>query len=242
MSSGVNTSPRNASLRARLVASLTAGLALAVALAPATSQACWDGTAISTGKVFLALGDTTPWSPEQARHWATWASRIDALVPEGKTLNVTHGMVEICDADGPCTELEGEWNGSAFSLFEHAADAFEAPRKTIATARRQHAMPLTVQVAASADLEAAHALADRINGAELGLHGFLDIGGFPASNAYAHVVEGNGTDAVVYHVVVGAFLARDEADAAAATLEAELGIDGYVRRLEQSSVVSNEGC
>lgn len=240
---GVTTSRRFASART-LFATATAALAFAAALLPNTSQACWDGMAISTDKVYLAIGDETPWSPEQARHWATWASRIDALVPEGKRLSVTHGFVEICDADGACNELEAEWsNGSAFTLFEAAADAFDASRKTIATARRQHAMPLTVQVAASADLDAARGLAVRINEADLGLHGFLDVGGFPASNAYAHVVEGTGTDGiVVYHVVVGAFLGREQADEAVATIETELGMTGYVRRLEQSSVAVVEGC
>lgn len=237
------TTSRTASLSTRLFATAAFAAALTTALVPGTAVACWDGMAISTDKVFLAMGDQTQWSPERARHWATWTARIDALVPEGKRLSVTHGFVEICDAEGPCTELEGEWtNGSGFSLFEQVADAFDASRKTVATARRQHAMPLTVQVAASADLEAARALAARIDAAELGLHGFLDIGGFPSANAYAHVVEGTSDGAVVYHVVVGAFLDREQADNAATTLEGELGMRGFVRRLEQTSVVEDEGC
>lgn len=221
----------------------TSLVAILVANVPASARACWDGVAINTDRVSLAIEGDTTWSPEEARRWAKWAARIDALVPEGKTLSVVFGDLEICDvASGECTTGATAWeNDDAFTLFELTADAVLASNRTIAAARRTAAMPLTVQIAASRDLEAATKLAERINAAALELSGFFDAGGFPAANDYAHVVESNGSDHATFHVVVGAFLGRDDADAAATTLAAELGLHGFVRPLDQSSI-SEEGC
>jgi hypothetical protein len=226
----------------RLLAASLAALTLATI--PSTADACWDGVAISTERVTLAVPGDDTWSPEDARRWAKWAGRIDALVPAGKTLSVTFGYVEICDdATGDCTEAEQTWdNDDPFTLFELTADVLGASRKEIAHARRSAATPLTVQVAASNDLDAATKLAERINEAGLGLTGFLDVGGFPAFNAYAHVVESTGTETTAYQVVVGAFLHRDAATAAVVELEKELGMTGFVRVLDQSSVSPDEGC
>jgi SPOR domain len=228
--------------RMRLHSPVVCSLALLAALAPNLAAACWDGIAISTDKVVVAIEGSEPWSPEQARHWATWIARIDALVPAGKTLSVTHGDVEVCEDGGACQQIDGEWSdASAFWLFEHTADLFAASRKQIASARHTETVPYTVQLAASHDLTAAEQLAARINAAELEVYGFLDVGGFPSSNPYAHVVESSASDAVTYHVVVGAFLEQADADAAMRVIEGELGMHGFVRPLDQSSI-TEEGC
>src|SRR5687767_13285573 len=88
---------------------LAGSLALLAALAPNLAAACWDGIAVSTDKVIVAIEGDERWSPEQARHWATWIARIDALVPEGKTLSITHGYVEVCELGASCTPLDVEW-------------------------------------------------------------------------------------------------------------------------------------
>lgn len=221
----------------------TSLLAILIANIPASADACWDGVSIATERVSLSIASDAhaTWSPEQARRWAKWVARIDALVPEGKTLLAEFGTVEICDdATDECTELETTWeNDDAFTLFELTADAVAASNKTIAAARRTTAMPLTVQIAASHDLDAATKLAARVNAAGLELSGFLDIGGFPAMNEYAHVVV--SADHATFQVVVGAFLARSEADAVATMLDAELGLHGFVRPLDQWTI-TEEGC
>lgn len=227
----------------RPVRALVLFACLVPALVPASAAACWDGVSASTSKVELAIESSATWTPEQARHWAKWIARIDALVPDGKSLRVLHGDLEVCDADGEgCQAIDGAWiDGRAFTLFERAADLFAASGSTIAAARHLDRAPLTVQVAASHDFAAAERLAARIDAAELSLAGFLVIGGFPSVNADAHVVESSADDRFVYHVVVGAYLDRDEAEAARATLEGELGLHGFVRPLDQSAI-TDEGC
>jgi SPOR domain len=226
--------PFAAALVASLVTAVLTGL-------PATAHACWDGTAIVTERTSIAIEGEASWSPEQARRWASWAARIDALVPEGQNLSTNFGIVELCDAEGTCSTLSETWQGDGFTLFELTAAATGASRRTIARARHRDVAPLTVQVAASHDLEAAMHLASRINEAELGLSGFMDVGGFPSSNPYAHVVESEQDGQITYGVVVGAFLGREDAETARAALSAELGLRGFVRPLDQSSI-SEMGC
>ena len=224
----------------RFAASLVTSLVVITTI-PASAHACWDGFSISTDRVAVAVEGDSSWSPEQARNWANWASRIDALVPEGTTLAVVLGDLEICDAAG-CTIVESGWDDHEPStLFDHAALALAAPATTIAAAQRAAVAPLTVQVAAGRNLGAALELARRINDADLGLAGFFDAGGFPSSNAYAHVVESSTATSTTFNVVVGAFLVRGDADAALTMLEAELDLHGFVRPLDQSSIEA-EGC
>lgn len=229
--------PRTASALLAFVAGLVP------AVLPQTADACWDGMAISTPKVMLGIESTASWSPEQARHWAKWISRIDALVPAGKSLTVMHGFVEICDeAGGECEAVDATWeDGTAFTLFQLTAKLFDTPRATITAARHTMRSPLTVQVAATHDVEAAEKLAARINERELDLAGFMDVGGFPSFNATAHVVESTSGETFSYQVVVGAFLDRSEAQDALRMLETELDLHGFVRPLDQWSVAAG-GC
>lgn len=226
-------------MNTRLLAASLA--ALVVINLPSTAHACSGGFEIATKRITLALEGEATWSPEDVRRWAKWAGRLDALVPDGKTLSAHLGEVEICDdASGACTLATQTWdNGDPLAIFELAADTLGASRKQIAHARRSVATPLTVQVATSHDLAAATKLAARVSDADLELSGFFDAGGFDGD---AHVVESIGADTTTYQVVVGAFLDREAADAAVAELDAELGIRGFVRTLDQSSVSSDEGC
>lgn len=233
-------------IRTRLFATALVA-ATAVTALPNRAHACWDGVFVETDKVALAIAtdeSSATWSPERARTYAKWAGRIGALLPEGTTLSVEHGFITICkDATESCIDIEQTWeDGHLFNLFEMTADLVDAPRGTIAKARRTTLTPLTVQVAASRNPGAAEKLAGRINAAQLGQTGFLDVGGFPTANADAHVVESWNGEAPLYHVVVGAFLDRAQADEAAVTLEDALGLDGFVRALDQSSLVEELGC
>jgi hypothetical protein len=216
-----------------------AAFALFTALAPTLAQACWDGVAVTTDKVTIQRTDTQTWDPEDVRRWAKWTARIDALVPDGSHLDVFDGDASLCDADNECTEIGTGL--TPFQLFERTADAVDATRPAIAAARRHDAMPYTVQVAASHDLRAAEQLAARINESDLGVHGFYEAGGFPAMNEFAHVVESVGSDSVTYHVVIGAFLAKAEAEAAQSFVASELGMRGFVTALDQWSI-TEEGC
>lgn len=230
-------------MNTRLVAASLA--ALVFAAVPSTADACWDGTAITTENVSLSIAGDDTWSPEEARRWAKWAGRIDALVPAGKSLNVMFGEIEICDdATGECAMSSRTWDDSdPFTLFEVVADEVGASRKQIAVARRAAIEPLTVQVAATHDLAAAEKMATRIDDAGLELSGFWYAGPFPGVSSSAHVVESTNADGVTtYNIVVGAFLQRAHADEAVAVLGSELGMSGFVRALDQSSVTYEEGC
>lgn len=226
------------STRTRFVAA--ALVAAALVAAPGTAQACWDGVYVEGEKVSIAIatdeGDTA-WTPERARAYAKWIGRIGALVPDGTTMSIEHGYISICDdATRTCRDAKQSWDDPYLSnLFELTADLMQASRGTIAKARRTEVMPLTVQVAASQDFYAATAMAERINGAGLQLTGFLDVGGFPSANEYAFVVEDYDSDTLMYHVVVGSYLDRADAKAAAVALDEELGLSGFVRTLDQHS-------
>lgn len=233
------------SLKSRILPTVLAAAAFAVA-APVTASACWDGVYVETDKVSLAISAGTSdaqWSPERARSYAKWAGRLAALVPDGKTVSIEHGFITVCDDTAKtCKDIERTWDDPhLFNLFELTADVLGASGRTIAQARRTTVEPLTVQAAATHDLKVAYSLAERINNATLSIGGFLDVGGFPATNDTAHVVESWKDDTAVYHVVVGAFLDRDDADAATITLREEVGLKGFVRALDQDSV-NDFGC
>lgn len=230
-------------IRTRL---LVATLASVAALASSTAQACWDGVYVETDTISIAIStevSEAEWTPERARAYAKWAGRIAALVPEGHSMSIEHGYISICDLTGECRDIEQTWDDPYLSnLFELTADVLDAPRGTVARARRTNVEPMTVQVAATRSLDGAYEVANDINEAELELHGFLDVGGFPATNEYAHVVESWKDQAPMYHVVIGSYLDRDDAEAAAAAVESKLGMHGFVRKLDQWSVADELGC
>lgn len=233
---GVTVNRRQTALLSLCIAPLALTLAR-------PAHACFDGVVIDGARTSIAMETDATWSPEAARHWARWVGRIDALVPEGKQLVVSFGVIEVCgDGHVDCVELPITWDdGRAFTLFELAADHFAPGGKAIAAARRSGRTPLTVQVAATRDATAAAALVERIDAAELGLEGFFNAGGFPSTHGYAHVVQSWDETGARYEVVVGAFLDREHADEAAMQLQETLDLHGFVRALDQSTL-SDEGC
>jgi len=116
-----------------------------------------------------------------------------------------------------------QWNGSLPALFHQVATACHATRAERASAMSTVTQLYTVQVGALRNEANANRLAAEIDALELGTHGFIEFGGFPANNATAHVI----SEGAVYRVWVGAFLDRREAEAVAAAL----GEGAYVRSL-----------
>ncbi len=222
---------------------LTLVAALAPCLASTPARASSDRLEVTSDRVTITMASHGAWSPEMARRWAKWVGRISALVPEGKVLQVDHGAIAICNAGTTdCVAAPATWDdGSLSTLFELTADLFATPAATITSGRRSDGHPLTVQVAATSDRGAAERLAERLNRGELELHGFLQVGGLPAFNDYAHVVVSPTATYPTYHVVVGAFLDRAQAEEALGLLDSDLGFGGYIRPLNLASP-HEEGC
>jgi len=201
------------------------------------AHACWDGYAASVDRVDLRVPGDATWRPEKAREVARWATRMNALLPQGTKLESDLGFVTICtvNAAGECvtTVAETRWdNGSLAPLFKQVAQATQAAPAAVRSALRLDAAPVTLQVFASRSQAGADTVARRINDAHAGSDGFYTAGGFPADNPTAHVVAGTGKKGErVYRVLVGAFLAKGEAQTAAAELHRETGFQGFVRPL-----------
>lgn len=199
---------------------LACSLALSLLLTPCSAYACWDGVYASMGHVTLQQGENISWSVTDLENYALWLGRVNALLPPDGELAVEFGIAELDCGEG---DVELTWNGSFPRLFHQVAAHCHATR-----AERAHAMSTittlyTVQVGAVENEAGANRLADDINARELGAHGFIEIGGFPANNPAAHVIP----DGETHRVWVGAFLDRTEAEAVAT----ELGGGAYVRRL-----------
>lgn len=178
------------------------------------AQACWDGFRARVGSVSEMNADTT-WSVKVVRHRALWLGRIDALLPEGASVDIEYDMVEIRARDGI---HEHTWNRRSYaSLFRAVATAVGADRATIRRAMATETPVYVVQAAGFAEQERAQAHADGLLDLELP-HGFLEAGGFPANNPAAHVVSIEGARSV-HRVYVGAYIDRAEAAAVAAELQ-----------------------
>lgn len=231
----------------RLLRSLVTGLGLlalllaaAVVVLPARSaNACWDGVYADTGRMRLLQADDAPWSPERVRHVARWVARIEALLPARSSLSVEHGQVELCGAEGSedfgCVEPDDGWRGGDLeALFTLVADLVDADEGQRARARSLNGQALTVQVAVSRYADRAAAFADELQ-QRLGdepLFGFVEVGGFPADNRFAHVIDvSTGASAPRHRVVVGAFLDAAEARAAARRVREVTGHRAFVRPL-----------
>lgn len=203
---------------------LLLGLVL-VCLAPRRASACWDGFLAATPHLTV-MGSDTQWSLSRAEHLAEWLPRIEALLAaRGVTVEASFGQAYFDDETVSYEEREMD------RLFDALADALGA-----SDAERRRAMSArgdahTVQLAATRDLDAARALAARINEQEEDSHGFYEAGGFPARNDVAHVVEVTGAAGQpVYRVLVGTFLDRAEASRVAALLRPITG-EAFLRRL-----------
>lgn len=183
----------------------------------APALACWDGTYAVVGRVELS-SDELEWSTGQVVATATWLGRIDAVLPDDASLRIDHGTATVEYDDG--TSFDVSWSGDSLeALFVRVAHETGASPDRVRAARRHVTPVFTVQVAALPGREAAERLTTLIEGE----HGFLEVGGFPADNPTAHVVEEGGA----HVVLVGAFLDRSEAAAVASAI----GPRAFVRQL-----------
>ena len=205
-----------------------------LALTPTPARACWDGLLAESADVRLQLmgGAAGTWDPARVQSFATWLTRIDALAPDFLEVIATErDLTLFCDT---CTNAENlRWDGDLATLFERVASTLDIDRKTKRNALAKDTTAYTVQIAAFADQAEADALARRLNGQadSLEVHGFVQIGGFPAMNDTTHVVAVAHETGPVYRVLVGAFLSRADAEAAQTLVHAETSLRGFVRPL-----------
>jgi hypothetical protein len=217
----------------KLTQALSASLfALAALVAPRAASACWDGYAATVGDVTLRHGMAVgQWSPDHARHTALWGTRIEALLPLGAHLEVDNGQAT---CSGSCGKVGTIAVGTDDlpRLFREASRAFRVLPSRVREVLALAPQVFTVQVHAGSARSALSAR-KRVNDLYLGLGGFFEEGGFPASNPEAHVLrDARGMN----RTVVGVFLTRAAADAARATL-ATKGISGFVRALPSGVAV-----
>lgn len=212
-------------------------LALALAaltLAPAPAHACWDGLRVETEGIELQLMGQLAgaWDPARMQSFATWMARINAIAPDDLWILATDKDVTLtCETCAPHDNKR--WDGELATLFDHVAKSVGADLKAKRQALALDTTAYTVQIAAFADRTDADRAAARINNhADVtAVHGFLEIGGFPAMNDAAHVVTVDHDGAPVHRVLVGAFLSRTAAAEAQASLHTDTGLRGFVRPL-----------
>ena len=201
---------------------------LLAVLPRATAHACWDGYAVRQGDIAFTGGDET-WDAASARDLATWTLRLQALLGPTGTVEAEFGFGEACIGDR-CVELTGHAH-TPRALFDDVARALAIPAAQRAAALRITAEPYAVQVAATHDGAAAETLAARISQGDLPI-GFYEAGGFPADNPEAHVVKAHdASGAVIFRVVVGAFVDRADASAHAAEIATATGLPTLLRKL-----------
>lgn len=207
----------------------TFAVAAALLAFPVPAFACWDGFHAHTDRVtFTGEGDEA-WSAEQVRDLANWTRRFEVLLGADGTLESDMGYGSVCIGER-CSEVVVR-SMRPQALFSAVATALHVPWMARAAALGVDATPYAVQVAASRDRAAADALAARLSGLDLPM-GFVEIGGFPADNPEAHVIDGvDGAGLPVYRIVVGAFLDRAEASAHADEIAQATGMPTVLRAL-----------
>ena len=197
-------------------------LVLAALVLPVTqAHACWDGFAASVGRVtVLESSENTEWEPRDVEETALWLGRLNALLPAAGSLHVEHGLGELDCGAGP---VEFAWQGGWPQRFREVARQCQVTASERARAMATVTPVFTVQLAATHDQAQAERLAESVNARELDASGFIEVGGFPATNPSAHVV----SEGSLHRVWVGAFVSREQAEQLAATLEG-----GYVRPMQ----------
>ncbi|MEP7120314.1 MAG: SPOR domain-containing protein [Byssovorax sp.] len=213
-------------------------VALGAVLSAPRAEACWDGYSVSVGRVSLSVaGEEAEWTPALVREVALWGTRIDALLPTGTRLDSELGSITFCatSPDGACGASVAELPYSPDdlpTLFGKMAIVTHGSSNDIRRIMALNVEPLTVQVFAGKSARRAAAVAASIDAAGAGEHGFINVGGFPANNPSAHVVDGkDAAGHPVHRVVVGAFLSRGDAARVLASVRRALGIKGFVRAL-----------
>ena len=224
---------RTRTKKAAWVGFVVAGAALGM---PENAQACWDGHQATVGRATATMQPDATWTPEVARRAATWLTRIDALLPPDTSVTLYPWGFD-CDGAACASSWVDRSLGYA-DAFDAIASHVGASPDTVRRARSLRAEPVGVQVFAGSE-RAARAVAERIEAALSPdgsfTVGFYDAGGYPAPHPLAHVVRARlPGGAVVYRVLVGAFLRVDQAQPALAAVEAGAGLRGFVRPLAEA--------
>lgn len=198
-------------------------------LRPAPAHGCWDGYSVSAERVTFTGEGTAGWNVEQVRELATWARRLQVLLGPQGALESDMGYATAC-IGGRCADAVAH-SMRPRELFSAVATALQVPWRQRALALRVTAAPYAVQVAALRDRAQAEVLARRLSELDLPM-GSVEIGGFPADNPEANVVDAVDTEGrAVYRVVVGTFLDRAEASAHTAEIAERTGLPTLLRAL-----------
>ncbi|NUP09492.1 MAG: hypothetical protein HOW73_25865 [Polyangiaceae bacterium] len=220
--------------RLACVAATAAAVLTGVSLfAPSSAHACWDGYDASIGPLTILQAESAgSWSPAQARLVARWGTRIARLLPVDAKLSIELGSAW-CEGNG-CGSVTGfdvdldRWQNT----FDEIAKQFAVSKAVRDDALEADPEVYTVQVFAGT-LVGARDLKEKVIGLGGDFFGFYAAGGYPANKDDAHIL-GDGTS--VHRVVVGAYLSKTEAEAAAKRLAAA-GFKGFVRELPLLSTV-----
>ncbi len=230
---------------------LIAMLALAAVTVPASAQACWDGYRATTDRVAFQRGTgRASWNPEHARYATRWAARLEALLPESASLEVSNTLTS-CHGHLGCLRLaEDIGSDDAATLFDRVADAFAVSPSTRSAALSVSPTVYTVQLFAGSRRAARALRAELLKRSELADlrlpsdSDFFEEGGFPAVNANIHAVA-DAHDTTLVRVVVGTFQSITDAEMARDALGKQQ-LPGIVKELPTGTplderVTTNEG-
>jgi len=191
---------------------------------------------------FLEGAGTQGWQAESARRLAIWGRRIDRVVPQGRRVQAVMGLddesfwLEIRDRRNRLLErIETSIGGFVLGADEYAALARILAQRfgdqVSPTPPRTRAI-YTIQLAATTDRDAAHALANRLR--ERGVHASGSFYFETCAPCFARdpkVLHAESRGRAVYRLVSGVFDSWPAADRARQRLEHELGHEVFVRRL-----------
>jgi hypothetical protein len=201
-----------------------------VLLCASPARACWEGTEILSDRTHLVCVDCS-WSTENAQMLATWAVRIEALLPAGYRVSVDAlGPLTVCRAGHHRCSVVDESPPTRFDeVFDLVARALHASPATRARAERLEASVFAVTIGSFSSSERAWERAEWANAPFSGRWpystGIYWGDGSPSVSTIAHV-EPHG---VHHRVVAGLFLDLDDARALVRDLS-RAGIEAAVVR------------
>lgn len=167
--------------------------------------------------------------PETLRQWAGWMIRVQALLPEGASVEARTYTAEVQLCLGPddtrCRLISQRYDGSGPApVFRILADALDIPPATrTRLSQRPAAAPLTIQLASTPLFDGAEALAERVTNEGGDVR--LSQGG-----SALVVTDERPDDTWRFLVVTGIYLAHADAERGRAQLES-LGLKGFVKRI-----------
>jgi hypothetical protein len=204
-----------------------------VLLCASPARACWDGGEISTDRAWLVCTDCGGWSLEDAQLLATWAVRLEALIPARYRVSLEpYGELSVCHRHGARSCILREYAPVRFEeIFDRVARSVRAGPRARARAARRQASLAVVTIGSFASLERAERRAEWANdllraGGWPHPRGDYAADGGPSLGTAAHVASHGAR----HRVVAGVFLALDDARALARALS-RAGIDAAVVRI-----------